>query len=437
MDSFWSNGITLPNFPQLQGDIKADTLVIGGGIAGILCAHALKEAGVNVVLVEANTICSGNTCKTTAKITAQHGLIYHKLLRKFGIEKASIYLKCNQDAVTKYKTLCRAIDCDFEEQDAFVYAMRNADQLELELLALQKLGAQADFVKSLSLPFPTIGGICFHGQAQFHPIKFLSAIAKDLDIYEHTRVLELLPGKARTAAGTIAAKTIVCCTHFPFLNKHGSYFLKLYQHRSYMIALKNVPIPNGMYIGAEEPHLSLRGYGNLLLLEGYGNRTGKSGGSWQDLTFLAHRYYPQASCVHRWAAQDCIPLDSMPYIGQYSKNTPDLYVATGFQKWGMTSAMVAAEIIKDLILGVENQNAELFTPSRSIMHTQLGVNAFESIVSLLNPRKPRCPHLGCALKWNPQERSWDCPCHGSRFTEDGILLDGPSNGDHPTRHPKR
>ena len=437
MDSLWLNGVTLPKFTPLKEDISTDVLVIGGGISGILCAYTLKEAGLSVVLVEANTLCSGNTAGTTAKITAQHGLIYHKLLNKFGSEKAGLYLKCNQDAVTKYKALCQTIDCDFEEKDAFVFATHKSELLEQELLALQTLHSSADLVKSLPLPFSTVGAIRFQKQAQFHPLKFLTALAKDLTIYEHTRVLELMPGVARTSHGAIKANAIISTTHFPFLNKHGSYFLKLYQHRSYVIALKNAAIPDGMYIGAEEPHLSFRNYGEFLLLGGYGHRTGKTGGSWQDLAYVAHRYYPQANCVYRWAAQDCIPLDSMPYIGQYSKNTPGLFVATGFQKWGMTSAMVAADTLKDLILEGRNPYADLFSPSRSILHPQLAVNGFESAASLLNPRKPRCPHMGCVLKWNTQEHSWDCSCHGSRFTEEGRLLDGPASGDKPIKqHPK-
>lgn len=437
MDSLWSDGVIMPAFPQLKKDITTDALVIGGGIAGILCAYALKEAGVNTVLVEANTICSGNTGRTTAKITSQHGPIYHKLLRKFGPEKAGLYYKCNQSAIAKYKALCQSLDCDFQEQDAFVYATNNTALIEQELQALHTIGATADFVNTLPLPFHTVGAIRFKEQAQFHPLKFLASIAKDLKIYEHTRVLELMPGSARTSHGKIQAKAIISSTHFPFINKHGSYFLKLYQDRSYVLALKNAQIPEGMYIGAEEPNLSFRSYKDLLLLGGCGHRTGKHGGGWQDLAYYAHRYYPQASCAYRWAAQDCMPLDHMPYIGQYSKNTPGLYVISGFQKWGMTSAMAAADIVKDLIIEQENPYTELFSPSRSILHTQLAVNGFESALYLINPRKPRCPHLGCALKWNSQEHSWDCSCHGSRFTEDGHLLDGPANSSKALgKHPK-
>ena len=200
-----------------------------------------------------------------------------------------------------------------------------------------------------------------------------------------------------------------------------------------MLALKNAPIPEGMYLDAQENGLSLRSWGNILLLGGGGHRTGKPGGGWAELEAFVQAHYPDAKIVSRWATQDCMSLDGLPYIGQYSTATPNLYVATGFNKWGMTTSMAAAQILTDLVRGRENPYASLFSPSRSILHRQLGVNALESTVNLLTPSRKRCPHLGCALKWNTQERSWDCPCHGSRFSEDGRLLDNPSTGDLPKK----
>ena len=429
MDSLWHQNINLPRFSHLDGDKNTDVLVIGGGIAGILCAHALNQAGIDVILVDAKEICSGITQNTTAKITSQHGLIYNKLLNKFGTQKAGVYLQANQEALVKYRKLCSGIDCDFEERDAFLYSVDNKQALEKELAALSRLGYPADFIEKLPLPFPTVGGIRFPKQAQFHPLKFLSAIAQDLTIYENTKVLELMPGIARTNHGTIHANAIVVTTHFPMLNKHGSYFLKLYQQRSYVLALENAQVLDGMYIGAEYPNLSFRNYGNLLLFGGCGHRTGKQGGGWQALSYYAHRYYPKSKVSYKWATQDCMTLDGLPYIGRYSKNTRGLYVATGFQKWGMTTAMVASETLRDLILEKENPNIDLFSPSRSILWPQLAVNSFESARNLISFKTPRCPHLGCALKWNPQEHSWDCACHGSRFSEDGEVLNNPAADD--------
>lgn len=429
MDSIWYDRLKLPNFPALTQNQSTDVLIIGGGIAGILCAYTLKQAGIDVVLVEAKQICSGVTGKTTAKITAQHGLIFDKLLRRFGVEKTRRFLDFNQNAVNAYHTLCREIDCDFTEQDAYLYSLYDESVLQNELSALQSLGAQAEFVRDLPLPFQTVGAIRFQNQAQFHPLKFLSAIAQNLTIYENTKVLELMPGIVRTNRGTIRAEKIVVATHFPLLNKHGSYFLKLYQQRSYVLGLQNATRVSGMYIGAEYPNLSLRNENDFLLFGGCGHRTGKDGGGWNELSKYAKRYYPNAKIAYRWATQDCMTLDGLPYIGQYSKNTPNLYVLTGFQKWGMSTALAGAEVIRDLIIGKENPYASLFSPSRTILHPQLAINGFEATKNLLTFRTPRCPHLGCALKWNKQEHSWDCSCHGSRFSESGEVLDNPATDD--------
>lgn len=184
-----------------------------------------------------------------------------------------------------------------------------------------------------------------------------------------------------------------------------------------------------MYLDAAENGLSFRHHGSTLLLGGGGHRTGKPGGGWRELEEKAKEYYPGAKIIRQWAAQDCMTLDGIPYIGRYSKNTPNVYVATGFNKWGMTSSMVSAGILSDLVQRKPNPYAAVFSPCRSILHKQLGLNLLESTKNLLTPTVPRCPHLGCALKWNPQEHSWDCPCHGSRFAEDGQLLDNPATGN--------
>lgn len=429
MGSLWSETKKMPSFDALPGDMKTDVLIVGGGIAGILCAYMLAQAGVDYALVEADRICGGITCNTTAKITSQHGLIYSKLVRNAGKEAAELYLRANQDALETYRRLCRGIDCDFEEKDAYVYSTDSCRKVEDELDALESLGFEAYFANRLPLPFHIAGAVCFPAQAQFHPLKFLSAIARDLRIYENTKVLELAPGAAKTDRGMISAEKIIVATHFPVVNKHGSYFLKLYQHRSYVIALENAPCLDGMYIDENEKGLSFRNHRDLLLVGGGSHRTGKRGGGWQELSGFARTYYPQARETAHWATQDCMTLDGVPYVGRYSKNTPDMYVASGFNKWGMTSSMAAAMLLTDMVLDRENPAEELFSPSRSILHPQLAANGFEAIVNLLTPTAPRCPHMGCALKWNAQERSWDCPCHGSRFSEHGVLIDNPATDD--------
>lgn len=428
MDSIWTKITDLPRFAPLDGELHTDALIIGGGMVGILCAHRLARAGIDYALVEADRIGSGITKNTTAKISSQHGLIYDKLIRAFGIETARLYLQANQEALKEFRELCQGIDCDFQEKDAFVYSRNDRRKIEREAAAMERLGFPTTVETELPLPFPIAGAVRFPRQAQFHPLKFLGAIAQSLRIFEHTKVLELLPGKAVTTGGTISTKKIIIATHFPILNKHGGYFMKLYQQRSYVLALEGAPDVGGMYVDEQEGGLSFRNHRGLLLLGGGSHRTGKPGG-WEDLDNFARKHYPQARVVAKWATQDCMSLDSVPYIGQYSKGTPGLYVATGFNKWGMTSSMVSAILLTDLVLGRKSTYAPVFQPSRRILRPQLAVNAWESVISLLTPAVPRCPHMGCALKYNAAEHSWDCPCHGSRFSKDGALIDNPATDD--------
>jgi len=428
MESIWTD-VPLPAFPVLEGAVSTDVLIIGGGMAGLLCAHKLTHAGVRCIVAEASRIAGGITKNTTAKITSQHGLIYHKLAQRYGCRTAGLYLEANEKALSEYRSLCSGIDCDYREQENFIYSRANRSLLEKELSCLHTVGFSASLAQPLPLPFPTAGAVKFPRQGQFHPLKFLAAITPELTIFEHTPVRQLTTGGAETDHGTIHAKKMIVATHFPFLNKHGSYFLKLYQQRSYAISLENAPQLDGMYLDEAENGLSFRMHQGQLILGGGGHRTGKPGGGWRELEAFAAAHYPEASITRRWATQDCMTLDGIPYIGQYSARTPNLYVATGFNKWGMTSSMVSAQLLTDLILEKPNPYAGIFSPSRSILQPQLAINALESTKNLLTPTTPRCPHLGCALKWNPQEHSWDCPCHGSRFTEDGKLIDNPATGD--------
>ena len=248
MVSLWQQESNRSDFEELKQDIKTDILIIGGGMAGILCAYMLQQAGIQYVLAEAQTVCSGITKNTTAKITSQHGLIYDKLIRKFGVDSAKQYLEANEAAVRKYREMCKDIDCDFEEKTSYVYSLDDRLKIEKEVLALEKLNHGAEFVKRLPLPFPVAGTVKYPNQAQFHPLKFISAISKELRIYEHTTVRELVGTTAITDHGKIFAKKIIVATHFPFINKHGSYFLKMYQHRSYVLALDNAQNVDGMYV---------------------------------------------------------------------------------------------------------------------------------------------------------------------------------------------
>ena len=429
MDSIWFKTAEKPRFVSLKENARVDVLIIGGGIAGILCAYKLKNAGVDCMLVEADEICGGITKNTTAKLTLCHGLIYDKMIRRFGEQRARLYAEAQSKAIKEYARLCKEIDCDFEMRDNYVYALFDRQKIEKEVVALNSIGVKAVFSQAKELPFSAAGAVRVKDQAQFHPLKFLYEIARNLPIYEHTKVTELKPNTAIANKCAVSFNKLIIATHFPMLNKHGLYPLKLYQHRSYVIALKGVQNVDGMYVDESDTGLSFRNYGNFLLLGGGGHRTGKQGGCWQELEDFAYKHYKNIEIVGRWATQDCMTLDGISYIGQYSKSTPDVFVATGFNKWGMTNAMVAADILCDLVQGKANPYAAVFDPSRTFLRPQLAVNAFDAVVGLLTPTTPRCPHLGCALKYNRAEHTWDCSCHGSRFTKDGQLIDNPATDD--------
>ena len=418
----------MPMYPHLYGEIKTDVLVIGGGLAGLLCAHRLREAGVDCVVLEADRIGRGTTGKTTGKITSQHGLIYGKLLKSKGEEAALVYWQANEKALREYRRLAEQADFDFETKDNYIYTRKDPRKLDREMEALLQIGIPGDFTETTDLPFPVAGAIRFRNQGQFHPLKFMGFIARDLKIYERTPVLGFDGNRVITNHGSVTAEKIIVATHFPIFNKHGAYFLKLYQSRSYFLALNAGQKLNGMYLDAEKGGLSLRNQGEALLLGMEDHRTGKRSPGWNRVEAEAKRYYPGSKILNRWAAQDCMTLDGIAYIGQYASGTDNLYVATGFQKWGMTSTMVASMVLTDRILGKQNPYQQLFSPQRSMLTGQLLINMLESTVHLLKPTVPRCPHMGCALKWNRQERSWDCPCHGSRFDEHGNLLENPATG---------
>ncbi len=435
MDSIWDKDVQLPGFPQLEGELRTDVLIIGGGLAGLLCAWNLKQSGVDCVLIEQNRLMQGVSGRTTAKVTSQHGLIYHKLLNRFGAEQAQLYWQANEDALAQYEELAQEADFDFMPQSSYLYARLSREKLVTEMEACARLGIPAQWETRLPLPFDVAGAIRFPDQGQFHPLKLAAHLADGLQIYENTKALAYLGDRVQTPKGMIRAERIIVATHFPLFNKNGAYFLKMYQQRSYVLALENASKAEGMYLDCGDNGLSIRSAGEYLLLGGGGHRTGKEGLGWKMPQAAARQYYPQARIAARWATQDCMTLDGMPYIGQYSKNTPNLYVATGFGKWGMTSSMVASRILTDQITGKENPYAALFSPSRSMLHKQLFVNGAEATLNLLRPTKPRCPHLGCALHWNKQEHSWDCACHGSRFDKNGRVLNNPATDD--LKHPPK
>lgn len=421
--SIWELTAKMPRFSPLETDLNVKVLIIGGGMSGLLTAYFLHQRGIDYALVEKDRLMGGTSGNTTAKLTVQHGLIYHKL------QNPAPYLQANLLALQQYRCLCEKMSCNYRQKDNYVYSVDDRKKLELELETLHRIAYPAEYVQNLPLPIHTAGAVRFSDQGEFHPLKFAAGLAKDLHIYESTPVLQMKGNTAITEKAKIQAEKVIVATHFPFINKHGSYFLKLYQHRSYVLALEKAPDVNGMYVDDSKTGLSFRNYNEYLLLGGGGHRTGQQGGNWNELRNFVHHCYPKAKEVCFWSSQDCMTLDDMPYIGEYSAFSKGLYVACGFNKWGMTGSMVAAMLLSDLVTGKKNELTALFDPSRSILHPQLLVNGFEAAKNLLSVSPKRCPHMGCALKWNAPEHSWDCPCHGSRFTQNGELLENPATGN--------
>lgn len=475
MRSIWTQTAHLPSFPALDGHKNADAVIIGGGLAGILTADALRQAGADVILLEANQIGHGQTAGTTAKLTAQHGLKYHSLIHSLDIDTAAQYAAANLKAVEHLRHLVqtRGIDCDLQDCISFLFAVEAPGPLQEEYHACRRLGMDAFLTTDTELPV-SAQALGLSHQARFHPLKLLAALAENLTIYENSRVLSVNEHTVHTQHGTVTAKKIIFCCHFPFPNAPGFYFLRQHQERSYVLALEGAAPLQNYYLGIDSQKLSFRSHGQTLLLGGSGHRTGENtlGGNYETLETAAKRFWPQSRVSARWSAQDCIPMDGIPYIGQYAKHHPDWLVATGFQKWGMSSSVVASMILSDLAQNTPPMpEADVFSPQRfhpAASAKQLADDTVHAVCGLgrsfLTPGRisvddlppghggiveidgkkmgvyrdeqgellavsVKCPHLGCQLEWNPAEKSWDCPCHGSRFDVHGALLNGPANSN--------
>lgn len=416
---------------------KYDVIVIGAGMAGLLTAYYLQEQGKRVLVIEAGEVASGQTGRTTAKITSQHGLKYSGLIEDVGVENARIYARANEMAIKEYERLITAkkIECGFEKAPAYLYTLENPQVLKAEARAASLLGIDAFFTGETELPFDVAGAVCFRHQAQFSALDFVEYIAAELEILTHTPVSRIQGNRVFTRQEVFEADKIVVATHYPLKNIPGFYFLRQHQERSYVLALAGCEKIKGMYLGIDKEGISLRQYGDWILLGGSSCRTGDNrvGGAFDRLREVAKQYYPNSNEEGHWAAQDCMPHDGIPFIGRYSIFTPNLYVATGFQKWGMTTSMLAAHILRDEICGVKNPYAKLFSPQRihgkaalSNLLTDVGVSIQGLWKGVVCRRVPSCSHMGCELVWNPEEESWDCPCHGSRYTSEGSLLDNPA-----------
>ena len=445
MKSMWSETVELSKRPVLESDLRVQNVVIGAGMTGILIAYFLQEKGQEVIILEADEIASGQTKNTTAKITSQHGLIYHDLIKNTGVERAKGYAMANQKAIEKYKEIItkEGIACHFEEHPSFLYSQKEAgtELLKKEAKAARDLGIDAEFVrgeKIEELPFGVMGAVKFNGQALFHPLEFIKGISKNLTIYEHTNVLEVDEHFVITENHVVVADNVIFATHYPFPIIPGYYFMRQHQSRSYAIAIEGEDVfgvLKGMYYGIDKEGLSFRCAEGKIIVGGGNHRTGKKGKSngFCALRKQIKRYYPKANEVSFWAAQDCMPHDGIPFIGRFSYKHENWYVATGFQKWGMTSAMVAAMIISDMIAGIENPYAFVFSPQRLLVragYKKFLIDVWESVLGLgkgiFVKKEQKCTHMGCALNWNEEEKSFDCPCHGSRFGKEGEVIDNPA-----------
>ncbi len=486
--SLWLDTTVQTDFSPLDGDIRTEIAVLGGGIVGILTAHLLREAGRDVVIVEGRRIVSGVTGHTTAKITSLHGLIYHHLTKAFDPQKARIYAEANQSAIESYARMVRekGIDCDFRRLPAFTYAeeAKDLDAIRREVDAALSLGLAASFVQPTDLSFPVQGAVRVEDQALFHPRKFLLALAQEFDraggrIFEETRALEIRtghPATVETDRGKIRADHVVLATHFPFFDPHF-FFARMYPKRSYVLAVRiGGEVPQGMYYSTSQPFHSLRPHPlegeDILLVGGENHKTGEGGSTaerYRKVEEFARKHFKVRSIEYRWSTHDPVTTDRVPFIG--SPLFRNIHVAAGFGGWGMTHAMVAATLLRDKIAGVENPWSRLYDPAR-ISFTGAGSFVKENLdaavhlikdhllppghldpgtlapgqgrIATVGGRKraisrdrqgvlhtlsPSCTHLGCIVSWNDAEESWDCPCHGSRFDSAGRVIHGPAVRD--------
>lgn len=394
-DSIWSDGgrIQMPQYEKLTRIKKVDVTIVGGGLCGLLCAYFLKEAGVECLLLEGSRIASGTVRHAMAQVTSQHGLIYSRLLETLGEEKARMYFEANELALHKYRELAASIDCDFEERSSYIYSRTDREYIEREVRAASLLGMKAEFCETPELPFDTVGAVRFPNQAQMNPVKFLYGLVKDIEKSDKVTIFEEMPvddwinGTTWSGLYITIPKNIICTTHFPFYKKAGGYNNKLYQNRSYIMALDHVPELHGMYADASDNGLALRGYKDMIFVGGATHRVGQEERDWNEFREKILSYYPEAIEREHWEVEDCVSLDGIPYIGPYSDKTPNMYVATGFNGWGMTSAMTAAILLTDAIINGQKANGatesypwgEVFYPERKIVRSQYFANVKENV----------------------------------------------------------
>ncbi len=486
-ESFWISSTPETNYPALTDDLKVDVVIIGGGMTGISSAYLLAEEGLKVALLEADRILLGTTAHTTAKLTSQHGLIYAQTKQQMGAEKARQYAEANETAIKFVADLIdeKKIECDFSWQSAYVYTQSDdyIQKLQDEQIVASELGIKAYYQNELALPITIKGALRFDNQAQFHPRKYLLALAtmigeKGGSIFEQSRVVDIQgegPYSVITDDGKkVTARVVIMASHYPCHNFPELYFTRLYQERAYAVVAKaKEAFPGGMYINAETPTRSLRSLptpdGERILIVGEKHKVGHGkdlSQHYNNLMDFAHELFTVEDFPYRWSTQDCTTLDDIPYVGQMTTDRSNLYIATGYRKWGMTNSTVGGLILRDLIVKGESPWQEVYNPSRFnvasavnfiVQNADVGVNfisgkvkpteedisvspgnavqadveghragVYKDYNNELHIVDTTCTHLGCEVQWNDAELSWDCPCHGSRFNVDGKIVEGPA-----------
>lgn len=419
----WEN--KCKDFPSLDRNIEVDVAVVGGGIAGILTAYMLKKAGKDPVVFEKDKIGQGITKGTTAFITSHHDTLYCERLAKLGFSKTKLFLEANNEAINEYIELSKKYDFDFEQLSHVLYTTSNEQLLKKEKEALDRLKVSYQQLDNNELPFKFVDAISIPNQAQMNPLKLIKELSNDLNIYENSKVTSISNNRLTINGHCVKANKIVVATHFPFIKRFGAFFMKMYQKRSYVIGIDNAPKLNAMYTGIEQSSFYFRSYKDYLLIGGNDTRTGSYNNPFQELKSFAEINYPKSKICFEWANQDCVTLDDLPYIGLYTLLNPNMYVITGFNLWGMSQAMIASKVITDMIVSKANKYQKLFNPHRIVINKVLWNNT-KTYVKHLFTFKKKCSHLGSNLIWNETEKSWDCPCHGSRFNTDGKIIDGPA-----------
>lgn len=478
--SLWQKtASTRDKFPSLQSDLTCGAVVVGAGLTGALTAWMLQEHGLDVVVLDSGTPGQGATGQTTAKLTALHGFFYSDLISTHGVDAAKQYFRANQSAIERYADLIKTqnISCDFQKADCFLYSRSSSSNIRNEFAALKTLGETPSLTAESQLPFPITSALKMENQAIFHPLKFLYALLPHLRIYGNSTVRKITGNQVITDQAAVSAKHIVIATRYPFFLLPGLFFSRMHQERSYAMSISNIAPMDNMYIDADKNGVTFRPWNGQVILSGFSHRTGHTPiqSGYDALELCAQRWYPGYESTAQWSTEDCIPADKLPYIGSYEHGNARVYVAAGFQKWGMTSAMAAADILADSICGRKNQFASLFSPHRFPGTNAIGTIIHDGAISSGNlikqilyiPRtklhqippgqggivqwngyktgvfhhengkyyfvSTRCPHMGCQLSWNATECTWDCPCHGSRFSYDGSRLDPPAKKDLPCK----